>query len=74
MQTGSHVLWSNYPGIVFRIINVRDDGGLADVHMVGDDRVFNVEVSELILYDGEVCSCGQLGCGYAVYEIYEPER
>lgn len=33
--------------------------------MVGDDREHLVEVASLIKLEEDVCSCGQLGCGWA---------
>lgn len=40
----------------------------AIVVMVGDDHRYTVDASDVLPYDeekhGEVCSCGQLGCGW----------
>lgn len=37
--------------------------GIAIVHMVGDDTLYRVEVSDLTVIP-EVCGCGQIGCGW----------
>jgi hypothetical protein len=34
------------------------------VRMVGDDRDHAVDPDDLTPYDGPVCSCGQVGCGW----------
>lgn len=33
--------------------------------MVGDDSVWEFDISDLTVIDGEVCSCGQIGCGWS---------
>lgn len=43
-----------------------DDTTSGDVMavMVGDDRTHQVAISDLTLLDENVCSCGQIGCGW----------
>lgn len=43
-----------------------DDTTSGDVMavMVGDDRKHQVAISDLTLLDENVCSCGQIGCGW----------
>lgn len=33
-------------------------------HMVGDDATFEFDISDLTPINGEVCSCGQIGCNW----------
>lgn len=36
--------------------------GMVQLHMVGDNHVHTFDPTELSLYEGDVCSCGQIGC------------
>lgn len=38
--------------------------GRALVRMVGDDHIHVVDFDDLTVIDEDVCSCGQLGCGW----------
>src|SRR5271157_1498540 len=46
------------------------DGDKACFHMVGDDRVFTFDLSDVTpIKDSEFChSCGQIGCRHNTYE------
>ena len=72
--------WDQYPGVVFYPVRhpyftVYDEWGdevdsYPDVDnifvcAVGDDRYEVVALDDLTPYDDEVCSCGQVGCGWA---------
>jgi hypothetical protein len=40
------------------------DTSMVEAIMVGDDIVHIVDVDELTVIEGPVCSCGQVGCGW----------
>ena len=84
IDTGKHYRVTGYRGIAWYCegpVMVRDEdyewSGIEDpdpqmvrMVMVGDDRVFEVDVDDIeILGESEFChSCGQIGCGHDVRE------
>lgn len=70
----------DYPGVVFEclghplevtinhygdVIREEEDVEQAIIRMVGDSRKFVYYIDDLVPYEGEVCTCGQEGCGHA---------
>ena len=45
---------------------IPDTSGKSGVYMVmiGDDRKWIIHLDELNLIDDNICSCGQIGCGW----------
>jgi len=45
------------------------DPGVARIHMVGDDRVFEVDIDDCkkLSEDGFCVDCGQIGCSHGRY-------
>jgi hypothetical protein len=61
---GTAVRAKTMPGVICRVSEYRRDG-MADIHIVGDDRSYFVDTDDLTVVDDDVCSCGQDGCGWA---------
>jgi hypothetical protein len=59
---GTRVSVDAYSGIAFSVDGYR--GGRVVAHMVGDDRRFEFDVDDVSPLDDDVCSCGQIGCGW----------
>jgi hypothetical protein len=53
-----------YRGIAWRLISA--DGNNVVAYMIGDDRTFTFDVSEIeVIGEDTFChSCGQIGCGW----------
>jgi hypothetical protein len=80
LDMNAHYTVDGYPGIAFRLVGYKEVwtedyewSGIAEVDtdwvravMVGDDRVHEVEVTDLtLLSDDDYCpECGQVGCGH----------
>lgn len=56
--------WETEPDEDTEWSGIENPTGLLLAHMIGDDRTFRFEPDQLTALHGDVCSCGQVGCGW----------
>ena len=70
MKCGDVVRVDGWGGVAFWLKAIDEDDNRARVVMVGDDRVYTVDLDDCsVLKDNEYCvECGQIGCGWHQYD------